>query len=405
MGRAFVRRHLFDRLWGALRGEPQLIQAVTGPRQIGKSTLALQVHKRWPGRKLYASADDPQVPDRGWIRDRWQEARDLARESPRDALLMLDEVQKIPGWSETVKGLWDEDRRRRTRLRVTILGSSALLVQRGLTESLAGRFELHRHPHWSFAECRDAFGLTLEGYWRFGGYPGGLAMRKDAARWGRYVRDAIVETVIGKDVLLMSPVHKPALLRQVFGMACAYPAEVVSHQKMRGQLAEAGNATTVAHHLHLLQAAFLLAPLPRWSGSRIRQRGSIPKLIVMDNGLVNAMVPPALDGGRLIPPERGRLIENAVGAALIVVAERTGAEVFYWRDRQDEVDFVLRQGVRLTAIEVKSGAVPPALPGLRSFQRRYPRASTLVIGGRAQVCSDPSLSLDRFFEDPASAFR
>jgi hypothetical protein len=218
-----------------------------------------------------------------------------------------------------------------------------------------------------------------------------------SSRWGRYIRDAIIETVIGRDILLTSPVRKPALLRQVFGMACVHPAEVVSHQKMLGQLVDAGNATTVAHHLHLLSAAYLLAVLPRWSGSRLLTRGSIPKLIIRDNALANAMAPPDLERARLSGPMRGRLIENAVGAALVALAERTGAELFYWRDRQDEVDFVLRHGSRLIAIEVKSGR--PRASGLAVFRRRWPSAAAILVGGTG---GEGVLPLARFFEDPAS---
>ncbi|MEK7477543.1 MAG: ATP-binding protein [Candidatus Coatesbacteria bacterium] len=400
MGAPFVRRELYDALEGNLRGAPRLIQVVTGPRQVGKTTLAVQVHDRWPGTRSYATSDDLRTPDRDWLRARWEEARAQAGHRGRDGLLVLDEVQKIPGWSETVKSLWDGDRRSRVRLRVVLLGSSALLVGRGLTESLAGRFELHRHPHWSYPECRAAFGVSLEEWWRFGGYPAGLLMRRDPPRWSRYIRDAIIETVIGRDILLTSPVQKPALLRQVFGMACGHPAEIVSLQKMLGQLVDAGNATTVAHHLHLLSAAYLLAVLPRWSGSRLLIRGSIPKLIVRDNALADAMVPPDLERARLFGPMRGRLIENAVGAALVVLSERTGAELFYWRDRQDEVDFVLRHGSRLVAIEVKSGR--PRASGLAVFRRRWPTAKSVLVGGTG---ADDCLPLDRFFEDPSSVLK
>ncbi len=299
----------------------------------------------------------------------------------------------------------DEDRRARARLRVVLLGSSALLVQRGLTESLAGRFELHRHMQWSFRECRDCFGLTLEEFLVFGGYPGGLALRKDLERWSRFIRDSLIESVIGKDVLLMSPVQKPALLRQAFGMACAHPAEVLSYQKMLGQLSEAGNTVTIAHYLHLLSAAYLLTPLQRWSGSRIRQRGSIPKIVLRDNSLVTALIPGAMTRGRMSPAWRGRLVENAVGAALVAMAEREGGEVFYWRDRQDEVDYVLRRGEALVGIEVKSGAGRGMPGGLQVLRRRYPQAQAVVIGGDAIPAGVRHISLEDFFIGRPKGYR
>jgi predicted AAA+ superfamily ATPase len=242
---SFVRNDLFEALWNSLQGEAFFIQAVAGPRQVGKTTLVLEIVDRWRGPKLYETADQPAPPDVHWIVAQWEKARALMK-GKRDGLLVLDEVQKIPRWTEAVKKLWDEDRRGKIRLRVVLLGSSALLVQRGLTESLTGRFELHRHPHWSFAECHACFGINLEDYLVFGGYPGGLVLRRDPVRWGRYIRDAVIETVLGKDVLLLSPVQKPALLRQTFGMACAHPAEVLSFQKMVGQLTDAGNTVTIA---------------------------------------------------------------------------------------------------------------------------------------------------------------
>lgn len=393
----YVRRHLYEALWHALNSPPQLLQVVTGPRQVGKTTLALQVLERWRGQAVYETADQPHTPDADWISTHWRRARGLPRKGAQDTLLVLDEVQKIPRWSETVKALVDEDRRTRARLRIVMLGSSALLVQRGLTESLAGRFELHRHMQWSFRECRDCFGLTLEEFLAFGGYPGGLALRKDLERWSRFIRDSLIESVIGKDVLLMSPVQKPALLRQAFGMACAHPAEVLSYQKMLGQLSEAGNTVTIAHYLHLLSAAYLLTPLQRWSGSRLRQRGSIPKIVLRDNSLVTALMRGAMTHGRMASAWKGRLVENAVGAALVTMAEREGGEVFYWRDRQDEVDYVLRHGEALVGIEVKSGAGRGGPGGLQALRRRSPHAQAVVIGGDSSPAGVRHMSLEDFF--------
>lgn len=381
--RKYIRQHLFDALWIALTGEPRLLQVVTGPRQVGKTTIALQVQERWRGPKIYETADQPYTPDAEWILNHWKRARGLPLRAGEETLLILDEVQKIPYWSEAVKVLVDQDRRTRARLRVLLLGSSALLVQRGLTESLAGRFELHRHMQWSFKECRDCFGLALDEFFIFGGYPGALELRRDPVRWSRFIRDSLIETVIGKDVLLMSPVQKPTLLRQAFGMACAHPAEILSYQKMLGQLTDAGNTVTIAHYFDLLSAAYLMAPLQRWSGSRIRQRGSIPKIVLRDNSLVTALTPTMIKNGQIDTAWKGRLVENAVGAALITMAEREGGEVFYWRDRQDEVDYILKRGPELVAIEVKSGKESGSPAGLKTFGQRNKQAKLVMIAREA----------------------
>lgn len=396
---SFIRKDLFGALWKSLHGEAFFIQAVVGPRQVGKTTLVLEIADRWRGPKMYETADQPAPPDVHWIVAQWEKARAMGK-GKREGLFILDEVQKIPRWSEAVKKMWDEDRRRNTRLRVVLLGSSALLVQRGVTESLTGRFELHRHPHWSFAECHACFGIGLEDFLVFGGYPGGLALRHDPVRWGRYIRDAVIETVLGKDVLLMSPVQKPALLRQTFGMACAHPAEVLSYQKMVGQLSDAGNTVTIAHYFDLLSKAFLFAPLSRWSGSRLRQRGSTPKIIVRDNGLINALAFPTLDKSGIDAAWRGRLVENAVGSTLATLADQWGGELFYWRDRSEEVDFIFSLGKNVLGVEVKSGTPRADLGGLTFFHRRYPNSKLVLVGDALPPPPVRHVPLQDFFNNP-----
>ncbi|MBI3333480.1 MAG: ATP-binding protein [Candidatus Omnitrophica bacterium] len=377
----YLRKKYYQLLWGRLHGQPRLLQVVVGPRQVGKTTLALQVLDRWQGPKRYETADQPSVPTTQWIEVQWEEARRLASRDRRETLLVLDEVQKIPRWSEIAKRLVDEDKRRNRKLRVILLGSSALLMQRGLSESLVGRFELHRHPHWSFAECREYFRLRLDEYIYFGGYPGALALRKDEARWGKFVRDSLIEPVLSKDVLLVSPVEKPALLRQLFGLAAAHPAEIVSYQKMLGTLQDAGNTTTVASYLRLLSHAFLMLPLERFSGSRIKQRGSTPKIIVLDNALVTAMAGGSFKAARKDLGLWGRLVENAVGAQLYWSTQEAGGELMYWRDRQEEVDFVVARSRHATAVEVKSGKASVSGGSLEVFQRRYPESEGVLISG------------------------
>ncbi len=374
------------------------IQVISGPRQVGKTTLALHLKDAWLGPALYEAADKPAIPSTAWIEGHWNTARAMAAKD-KSVLLILDEVQKITGWSEMVKKLVDEDKRNKTRIKILLLGSSALLVQRGLSESLTGRFELHRFPHWAYSECHECFGSTLEDYLVFGGYPGAIPLNGDYARWGRYIRDSIVETVVGKDVLLMSPVQKPALLRQALGMACAHPAQILSFQKMMGQLSDAGNTTTIAHYLHLLSAAYLLTTLQRWSGNKIRQRGSIPKIILRDNSLANAMTFPSGGEDLRNPAWRGRLVENAVGAALVTLSEQSGGELFYWRERDEEVDYVFKIGRKVIAIEVKSGNISKT-EALYAFLARNKDAKGVVIGDFQGQKGISTLGLEDFFKNP-----
>jgi len=397
---AYVRKRYFDLLWRYLHGEPRFLQAVVGPRQVGKTTLALQLLKRWEGPKRYETADQPMIPTAQWIVDEWEKARRLSWQGKPDTLLVLDEVQKIPRWSEAVKMLVDEDKRRGLRLRVVLLGSSALLMQKGLSESLAGRFELHRHPHWSFRECRECFGLSVEEYLYFGGYPGALLLRKEEERWRGFIRDSLIETVLSKDVLLIWPVLKPALLRQAFGVVISHPAEILSYQKMLGTLQDAGNTTTIASYLRLLSHAFLLAPLERFSGSRVKQRGSTPKIIALDNALVTAMMTTTFQQAKRDASLWGRLVENAVGAQLYWALQNLGGELLYWRDRQDEVDFIAVQGEKVSAVEVKSGKETAFPEGLDVFKRRYPEARTILIAGHRKPSTAKAaqevMTMDRF---------
>lgn len=403
----YTRKQLFDELWKALHGQPNLLQVVTGPRQIGKTTLALQIVEQWKGPKIYQSADQPDTPSSEWISTQWNKMREISKASNSDALLVLDEVQKIPHWSETVKKLFDEDKRLKRNLRVVLLGSSALLVQRGLTESLAGRFELHRHSHWSFSECKECFSLGLEEYFYFGGYPGTMPLRKNQTRWARYIRDSLIETVLSKDILLMMPVTKPALLRQVFGLAVTHPACVLSYQKMIGQLQDAGNTTTIASYIKLLTNAFLVIALERYSGSKVKQRGSIPKLIALDNALISAMA-----GQRYAQTKKntslwGRMVENAVGAKLYPLLLEKGGRLFYWRERQNEMDFVVELGSRLIAIEVKSSIPKPIEANFIKFKQRYKKAEFVLISASDKMTMRgvKCITLKQFFADPLKSLK
>jgi len=383
-----------DTLTARLLESRRFLQVVSGARQVGKTTVVDQVLARLKVPSVFVSADEPAVGDTAWLSAQWERARIVAAEAGKTgAVLALDEVQKIPQWSETVKRLWDEDSRARRRLKVVLLGSAPLLVQQGLTESLAGRFEVTHLPHWSFAEMRAAFGFTLEQYLYFGGYPGAATLITDPPRWRRYLLDALIETTISRDVLLMARVDKPALLRRVFELGCRYSGQVLSYTKMLGQLQDAGNTTTLAHYLDLLSGAGMLTGLQKYAGHAVRQRGSSPKLQVLNTALMTAQSGFSPEEARTDREFRGRLVESAVGAHLVNAAASGSCELFYWREQSREVDFVVRAGQRVVAIEVKSGRAPDAFPGLAAFSEAFKPTRALQVGG-------DGISLEDFLTKP-----
>ncbi len=385
---AFQREYAAT-LAARLKEPRRLLQVVAGPRQVGKSTLVEQVLAGLKRPAVFVSADEPALRDAAWLAAQWERARLAATTAgKRGAILALDEVQKIPGWSESVKRLWDEDTRERLPLSVVLLGSAPLPVQRGLSESLAGRLEILHLPHWSFAEMREAFGFSIEQYLFFGGYPGAAPLVRDPARWRRYVLDALVETTISRDVLLLTRVDKPALLRRLFDLGCRYSGQVLSYTKMLGQLQDAGNTTTLAHYLDLLAGAGMLAGIPKFAGQAVRSRGSSPKLQVLNTGLMTAQAGLSPAEARADREFRGRLVESAVGAHLANAAARGVCELFYWRERNREVDFILRARRRTVAIEVKSGRARDALPGLAAFAQAFEPKRTLLVGADGIAVED-----------------
>jgi predicted AAA+ superfamily ATPase len=363
--------------------EPRrFLHVVAGARQVGKTTLVGQVLDRLDVPRVFVSADEPTVGDTAWLAAQWERGRLAAADAGKaGAVLVLDEAQKIPRWSETVKRLWDEDSRARRPLKVVLLGSAPLLIQRGLAESLAGRFEILHLPHWSYAEMRAAFGFSLEEYVYFGGSPGAAPLVKDPQRWKRYILDSLIETTIARDVLLMTRVDKPALLRRLFELGCRYSGQVLSYTKMLGQLQDAGNTTTLAHYLALLGGAGMLTGLQKYAGTALRQRGSSPKLQVLNTALMTAQSGLSPNEARADREFRGRLIESAAGAHLANAAARGICELYYWRDLNEEVDFVVRAGRTVVAIEVKSGRAPNAFSGLETFSSQFKPQRTLLVGG------------------------
>lgn len=386
------KRPQFAVLQSRLKEPRRFIQVLAGPRQTGKTTLALGVVASLKAPSHYASGDEPTLRGTPWIDQQWEIARALVAGS-RPAILALDEIQKIPGWSETVKRLWDEDTRKKLPLKVLMLGSAPLLMQQGLTESLSGRFEIIHLSHWSYPEMREAFEWTPEQYVYHGGYPGSAGLIEERDRWARYVIDSLIETTIARDILLMSRVDKPALLRQLFQIGCSYSGQIVSYQKLVGQLQDAGNTTTLAHYLELLSGSGMLTGLQKYSGSRIRQRASSPKLLVMNTALMTAQSHLTLHQTMKERDLWGRLVESSVGAHLVNSSVGTSVGVFYWREGAKEVDFILQKEKSVTAIEVKSGRKRESLSGIRSFSETFRPRRTILVG-------EGGIPLERFLRAP-----
>jgi len=356
------------------------MQVLAGPRQVGKTTLVLQLLKEPGIQGFYVAADDISGIGLAWIEMQWETARQRMRLAGTDSyVLIIDEIQKIPNWSETVKRLWDSDSRENIPLHVILLGSSRLLLQTGMTESLAGRYETMYISHWSLAEMRDAFGWSADQYAWYGGFPGAASLISDEMRWKNYVSNSLTETSISRDILMMSRVDKPALMRRLFDLGCSYSGQMLSFNKILGQLLDAGNTTTLSHYLDLLDSAGLLGGLEKFSRDTVRKRSSSPKFQVHNTAFVSALHP--LDF-QLIIKERekwGRIVESAVGAHLINNAYSQGYSLFYWREGNYEVDFVLEHKGRVVALEVKSGH-SLRTAGMVQFRKHYPDSKIMLIG-------------------------
>ena len=360
----FFERQFVAQLEKRLSMDQPLIQVLIGPRQVGKTTGMRQLLSRSSWKSHYANADDLLVTDRTWLLEQWQKARLLGD----GTLLVIDEIQKIHNWSETLKSLWDKSP---GTLRVVVLGSSSLQIQTGLTESLAGRFELTRIYHWTFAELRKTFGYELERFLLYGGYPGSVSYEDDYDRWYAYLKDSIVEAVIGKDILMNRKVNNPALFRQAFEILCCYPAQEISYTKLLGQLQDKGNTDLIKYYIELYAGAFLINPLEKYSAKGWLTRSSSPKILISCPALYTMTQGPHLldDAER-----RGRVFELAVGAEL----SQLPGELFYWREKNAEVDFIYQYQGRLYAIEVKSGRRKSA-KGLEVFMKQFPAAVPVII--------------------------
>ncbi|HIV98976.1 MAG TPA: ATP-binding protein [Candidatus Ornithospirochaeta avicola] len=374
-----------EMLRSRLREKRHFIQVLTGPRQVGKSTIIADVLSTLEIPYVSESADDITVSKDAWLKGIWDRARVLARQHG-EVLVVVDEIQKIPNWSESVKKLWDEDKKTGANVKVILSGSSRLLLMNGLSESLQGRFELIPVPHWSYGEMKKVFGFSLEEFVYFGSYPGPADLIEDEKRWKAYIRDSIMEPSLTNDILMLTPIQKPALLRQLMELGSYYSGQIMPFEHMLGQLSDAGNTTTLAHYLDLLRQSGLLAGLQKYSGSEVRKRASSPKLQVFNNALISSRHPMDFTKAKEDNTFWGRLVESAVGTHIMNSVTGQDVSLGYWREKQDEVDFVLYNEYSTVAFEVKSGNISHGR-GQDVFMKRYPDSKMFTISAKADTGS------------------
>lgn len=374
--------------------EPRkFIQVVMGARQIGKSTVVKQVLKDSEVPYQFFSADNVPATGSAWISNCWAAVRSLKENKGLDRIiLVIDEIQKITNWSEVVKKEWDDDTFHDRDIKVLLLGSSRVLLERGLSESLAGRFEEIRMSHWSYPEMKESFGFSLDQYLFYGGYPGAASLIGDEDRFQQYIQSSIIEATINKDILMDTPISKPALLRQTFELGAAYSGEQLSLTKMLGSLQDAGNTATLAGYINLLGESGMLCGLQKFSIDLARRKASIPKLQVYNNALKTVYSPLSFDQAILDRKAWGRIFESGIGAYLVSQAFIHHFEVFYWRERNDEVDFILRKKGSVVAIEVKSNA-EKRTEGLDKFRQLFNPTASFIVGDGG-IGAEDFLSMD-----------
>ena len=393
------KRTQYQTIIKRLKEPRHFLQVVLGPRQVGKTTVVKQVLKDLGLPFQLYSADSVPATQTGWISDCWNTARIQMRvENKPEFILVIDEDQKIKNWSEVVKKEWDADTFNDINIKVVLLGSSRVLLEKGLSDSMMGRFEEIRMTHWSYPEMRDAFGISLEQYVYFGGYPGAAFLIEDEERWSQYINGAIIDATINKDILYDSPIGKPALLRQTFELGASYSGEIVSLTKMIGSLQDAGNTTTLAGYLNLLGDSGLLTGLQKFAMDKSRQRASAPKFQVYNNALKTVCSDLTYKEAILNRKEWGRIFESAVGAHIISNAFIGDYDVFYWREKDKEVDYILKKKSRIVAIEVKSNS-ETYNAGLEEIRKMYHLYATMVVGeGGMKVEDFLSINPDKLFE-------
>ena len=381
MGQTGFKRTLFSALTDRLKEPRRHLQVLLGPRQVGKTTLVFQCLERIPKEQyLYISADGPKSQDPQWLLQHWKKLRSKESVLKKEVFLVIDEVQKIPNWAEAIKALWDEDTQNKRNIKVLLLGSSSLLIQKGLTESLAGRFEVLRLSHWFFHEMKEAFGFTLDEYIYFGGYPGSAGLIKEERRWKDYIKDSLIDTVLTKDILFDNPINKPALLKQMFYLGAECSGQIISYEKILTHLGGLKHTATAAHYLDLLSQAGLITGLQKFSHNVLRKRRSKPKFQVQNTALMSCITHKSFKDAKKDTVFWGRLVESCIGASLWNACFLNSDELFYWNDSSCELDFVLKRSQKICAIEVKSGEKTRQTKSLQSFEKKYKPHQTLLIG-------------------------
>ena len=378
----------YHTLTSRLKEPRHFIQVLMGPRQVGKTTVVKQVVKDINIPYSLFSADNTPTNDSTWISTLWSTARSIMKgRGYKDYILVIDEIQKIANWSEAVKKEWDYDTWNDIELKVILLGSSRVMLEKGLPESLAGRYEEIRMSHWRYNEMKDAFGMSLNEYIYYGGYPGAAGLIKDPDRWTAYISSSIVDATINKDILNDTIITKPALLRQVFELGASYSSQELSLTKMLGQLKDAGNTTTVANYLKILSDSGMLCALQKFSNDQARKRASAPKFQVYNNALHSLYAFNTLEELALLPKQWGRHFESAIGAHLASFAFTERYNLYYWRDNNMEVDYILQKNGKLIAIEVKSNNESHTA-GLDAFNQRFHPQSTIIVGQSGMSAED-----------------
>ena len=384
------KRAEYQTIINRLKEQRKFIQVVMGARQIGKSTVVKQVLKDLDAPYQFYSADNVPATNSAWISNCWAAVRSLKESNRWDSvILVIDEIQKISNWSEVVKKEWDDDTFHDRDIKVLLLGSSRVLLEKGLSESLAGRFEQIRMSHWSYGEMKECFGFSLDQYLYYGGYPGAASLIDDTDRFQQYIQSSIIEATINKDILMDTPISKPALLRQTFELGAAYSGSLLSLNKMLGALQDAGNTATLAGYINLLNDSGLLGGLQKYSIDTARRKASIPKLQVYNNALKTVYSPLTFEQAITDRKAWGHIFESGIGAYLISQSFVHRFEVFYWRERNDEVDFILRKKGSVVAIEVKSNA-EKRTEGLEKFRELFKPQTSFIIG-------DGGIGAEEFF--------
>ena len=377
-----------------LKKERRFIQVIVGPRQVGKSTVVRQVMNDIDTPYLNYTADNVPATNRGWISNCWESARALlVNKGYEQLILVIDEIQKIGNWSEVVKKEWDTDTWNGINIKVVLLGSSRVLLEKGLSESLSGRFEEIRMTHWSYPEMKECFGMSLDQYLYYGGYPGAASLLgEDDDRWEQYIQSAIVDATINKDILMDTLVSKPTLLRQTFELGASYSGMLLSLNKMVGSLQDAGNTTTLTGYIALLGQSGLLTGLQKYSIDTARRKASIPKFQVYNNALKVIFTPQTFEQALIDRSAWGRIYESGIGAWLVSQAFVHRFDVFYWRERSYEVDFILRKKQSLVAIEVKSSGEKNT-EGLQKFRELFHPTQAFIVGDGG-ISAEEFLSMD-----------